>query len=403
MNCVVHGREGFAARHFSSLAGRAGAAGLVLALVFGASVRIAAAQRGASAATSPGTDPSEALGETLTAACRQDQAGFANHLTSDSAEAYRALPEQQRVALLKRFVLLEDPGKALLSTLDGHTVVRCEASGVVSEMRFGESQVRENLAFIAVTVPQGDDTQSVRFGLVREGGQWKLLSVGLVLLDIPALARQWSESEVRQQEQKAIFALRKIAEALKSYQTAYGKLPERSTSWVRRQTEEDFRPRRLASWMRTRRKAWRKGIGCAIRSFRRAAAKMNRSEIRRRDSRSRQCRWSTARTAEDRFFWIPGARCGARTRMAPWPRRKIRAWGATKRSPKALQALSSALPRSDGRSQGGAAPGACTRPSLRLSPLPRFREQSQDLQIIHTSVTMIPNAPYHSMYLGAPA
>ncbi len=226
MNCVVHGREGFAARHFSSLAKRAGAAGLLLALVFGASARSAAAQRGTSAATSPGPDPAEALGETLTAACRQDQAGFANHLTSDSAEAYRALPEQQRVALLKRFVLLDDPGKALLSTLDGHTVVRCEASGVVSEMRFGESQVRENLAFISVTVPEGDDQQAVRFGLVREAGQWKLLSVGLVLLDIPALARQWSESDVRQQEQKAIFALRKIAEALKSYQTAYGKLPE---------------------------------------------------------------------------------------------------------------------------------------------------------------------------------
>jgi len=216
LNCVVHGRKGSRAR--------AGAAGLLLALVFGAGAGIAAAQRGASAAATP--DPAEALGETLTAACRQDQNAFANHLTSDSAEAYRALPEEQRVALLRRFVLLEDPGKALLSTLNGHTVVRCESSGVVSEMRFGESQVRENLAFIAVTVPAGDDQQSVRFGLVREGGQWKLLSVGLVLLDIPALARQWSESDVRQQEQKAIFALRKIADALKSYQTAYGKLPE---------------------------------------------------------------------------------------------------------------------------------------------------------------------------------
>ncbi len=227
MKCVVHGRKSFAARHFSSLARRAGAAGLLLALVFGASARVAAAQRGAAVAAITAPDPAEALGKTLTAACRQDQTGFANHLTSESAEAYRALPEQQRVALLKRFVLLEDPGKALLSTLDGHTVVRCEASGVVSEMRFGESQVRENLAFISVTVPQGeDDQQSVRFGLVREGGQWKLLSVGLVLLDIPALARQWSESDVRQQEQKAIFALRKIADALRSYQTAYGKLPE---------------------------------------------------------------------------------------------------------------------------------------------------------------------------------
>ena len=224
MKSVVHGRKGSAVRYFSSRwARRVGAAGLLLAFVFGASGRGAAAQR-ASAATA--SDPAEALGETLTAACRQDQAAFTSHLTSESAEAYRALPEAQRVALLRRFVLLEDPGKPLLSTLEGHTVVRCEASGVVSEMRFGESQVRENLAFISVTVPQGDDNQSVRFGLVREGGQWKVLSVGLLLLDIPALAHEWSESDVRQREQKAIFVLRKIAEALKSYQTAYGKLPE---------------------------------------------------------------------------------------------------------------------------------------------------------------------------------
>lgn len=222
----MHGGRGFAPqlRHFLPLlARRAGAAGLLLALVFGANAGMAAAQRASASAS----DPTEALGETLTAACRQDQAAFASHLTSDSAAAYRALPEGQRVALLRRFVLLEDPGKPLLSTLEGHTVVRCEASGVVSEMRFGESQVRENLAFVSVTVPQGDeDNESVRFGLVREGGQWKIMSVGLVLLDIPALAREWAESDVHEREQKAIFALRKIADALKSYQTAYGKLPE---------------------------------------------------------------------------------------------------------------------------------------------------------------------------------
>ena len=225
MKCVVHDRKAFAARRVVAfLAPRLGAAGLLLALILGATARSTAAQRGAPAATI--SDPAEALGETLTAACRQDQAAFAEHLTSATAQAYRALPEEQRVALLKRFVLLEDPGKVLLSSLNGHTVVRCEASGVVSEMRLGESQVRENLAFIPVTVPEGDDKQSVRFGLVREGGEWKVMSVGVLLLDIPALARQWAESDVRQREQNAIGALRKIAGALKAYQTAYGKLPE---------------------------------------------------------------------------------------------------------------------------------------------------------------------------------
>jgi len=221
----VYRGKGFAARQlFASLAGRVGAAGLLLALLFGAITQPTAAQRGAQTAAAP--EPAEALGATFTAACQQDQAAFANHLTNDNAQAYRALPEEQRVALLKRFVLLEDPGKALLSSLNGHTVVRCEASGIVSEMRFGENQVRDNLAFISVTVPEGEDKQEVKFGLVREGGQWKVLSVGLVLLDISALAREWSESDVRQREQRAVDALRKIAEALKSYQTAYGKLPE---------------------------------------------------------------------------------------------------------------------------------------------------------------------------------
>ena len=130
------------------------------------------------------------------------------------------------MALLRRMVLLDDPGKPLLSTLEGHTVVRCEAGGVTSEMRFGAAEVRENLAFIPVSVPEGEETRSVRFGLVRESGQWKLISVGLLLLDIPALARQWQESDLQTRDRNAIAAMRKVASALKSYQNAYGNLPE---------------------------------------------------------------------------------------------------------------------------------------------------------------------------------
>jgi len=185
-----------------------------------------AAQRG----TPPIPDPSQALAEALTAACRQDQAAFASHLSSDNAQAYRALPEEQRLSMLKRFVLLENMGKPLLSALDGHTVLRCEASGVISEMRFGPAEIHENLAFIVVTVPESSpnqgQNQSVRFGLIRESSAWKLLSVGLLLLDIPALARQWEAGDLQSREKNAISALRTIASALRSYQTAFGKLPE---------------------------------------------------------------------------------------------------------------------------------------------------------------------------------
>ena len=54
---------------------------------------------------------------------------------------------EQQAALLKRFVLLDGPGKALLSTSsDGHPVMRCESGGITSEMRFGATESGENLA-----------------------------------------------------------------------------------------------------------------------------------------------------------------------------------------------------------------------------------------------------------------
>jgi type II secretory pathway pseudopilin PulG len=123
-------------------------------------------------------------------------------------------------------VLLDDPGKPLLSSTGGNIVVRCDAAGSNSELRFGAPEIRDNLAFIPVAVPEGDETQSVRFGLIKEGGQWKLLSVGLLLVDIPALARQWQQSELEAREREAIAAMRKVANALKAYQRAYGNLPE---------------------------------------------------------------------------------------------------------------------------------------------------------------------------------
>ena len=174
----------------------------------------------------PASSPETSLAEALSAACRGDQAGFATHLPADNARAFEALPAPDRAAILKRFVLLDQPGKPLLSTAaDGHTVVHCDASGLVSEMRLGAAQIRDNLAFIPVEISQTSQPQ-IRFGLVRENGQWKLLSMGLLLLDIPTMATQWSESDLQQREKAAAASVQRIAEALRSYQFAYGKLPE---------------------------------------------------------------------------------------------------------------------------------------------------------------------------------
>jgi hypothetical protein len=176
----------------------------------------------------PPSDPVEGLAAALSAACRQDHAAFATHLTAESAAAFRALPEPQQTALLKRFILLDDPGKPLLSNpAGGRTEVRCEAAGLVADMHLGAAEVHENLAFVPIEIGQpGEQPRAVRIGFVHEGGQWKLLSVGLLLLDLPAMVEQWGEADLQKNEDDAIAALAKIAEALVKYQQAYGKLPE---------------------------------------------------------------------------------------------------------------------------------------------------------------------------------
>jgi len=66
----------------------------------------------------------------------------------------------------------------------------------------------------------------VQMGLVREKSEWKLLSVGLVLLDLPALAFEWDAAEMESTEKAAIDGLKKIAEAVESYRRTYAHLPE---------------------------------------------------------------------------------------------------------------------------------------------------------------------------------
>jgi hypothetical protein len=170
------------------------------------------------------TDPAAALSSALTAACRGNETQFANYLTADNAPAFRALPKDQRSDLLKRFSLIDDPGKPLLSAdAQNHIVLRCEDPGGTVEFRFGDVRVRENLAFIPVTVV---DSQQAQFGLVRENGGWRILSLGLVLLDIPALSKQWAEQDLAEREDAILAALQGFTDAIQRYKRAFGKLPD---------------------------------------------------------------------------------------------------------------------------------------------------------------------------------
>jgi hypothetical protein len=173
-------------------------------------------------------DPETALSDALSAACRQDSPAFANSLTVDNATAFRALPGAQRTAMMKRFVLLEEPGRVLLSTTgNGQKIVRCESPSFTTEMRLGETKLRENLAYVPMEIPiPAEEPRTITFGLVREGGNWKLLSVGLMMLDVPAMAKQWAQADLDASEDAAIADLRSVAAALDTYRRAYGKLPD---------------------------------------------------------------------------------------------------------------------------------------------------------------------------------
>src|SRR2546426_562107 len=108
------------------------------------------------------SNPATALSEGLGAACRQDEAHFARYLTADNAAAFRELTVAQRTALMKRLILLEEPGRPLLD-------------------------------------------------LPALARQW---------------AQQAENSEIEAQEAAAIAALRKIAEAILTYRRAFGRMPE---------------------------------------------------------------------------------------------------------------------------------------------------------------------------------
>jgi len=193
-------------------------------------VLILAGTGAASRAQQPAEKPEAAITAALSAACQQDDTAFAKSLTADNATAYRALPGPQRTAIMKRFVQLEDAGRPLVSTgAAGHAVLHCSTPSIETQMRFGEVRLRENLAFVPMEmeIPVPDEpARSVTFGLVLEGGDWKLLSVGLMLLDIPALAKQWVQADLEEREDNAIADLQALATALETYRSEYGNLPD---------------------------------------------------------------------------------------------------------------------------------------------------------------------------------
>ena len=176
--------------------------------------------------------PATALRDVLSAACSQSQTDFARFLTARSREAFSRMTPSARIALMKRFVLLNEPGKAVASENPaGRPMVRCQTPAVTTEMQIGGTELRDNVAFLPMelrdtTDATGASARQVTMGLVREDSEWKLLSLGLLLLDLPSLEAEWDAAESDATEHGALEAVRAIADAVEMYRRRFSRLPD---------------------------------------------------------------------------------------------------------------------------------------------------------------------------------
>jgi hypothetical protein len=177
-------------------------------------------------------EPNIALRDILMSACSHNSSQFGTHLTTRNAAAFAHLAPAAQVTLLKRFVLLNTAGIPNAEVDDqGNITVTCKTEQVVTEMKIGKAEVRENLAYLPLVVKDTSDTadtgeRHVLMGLVRENDQWKLLSLGLLLLDLPSLGEEWDQAEIQSNEKSAIASMRELTTAIEKYRITYTRLPD---------------------------------------------------------------------------------------------------------------------------------------------------------------------------------
>jgi hypothetical protein len=180
--------------------------------------------------TSP-NGPSAALRDVLMAACSQSQNDFARFLTARNKEAFNRMAPTARVAFMKRFVLLNEAGKpSVTANPSGRPIVRCDTPAGAAEIQIGGADTRDNVAFMPVQLRDATDTTNasaiqVNMGLVRENGEWKILSLGVVLLDLPSLELEWDSAEADKNELAAVESLKDIADAVENFRRKYTRLP----------------------------------------------------------------------------------------------------------------------------------------------------------------------------------
>jgi len=184
---------------------------------------------------SPVAGPVSALRDVLAAACSHDEVAFSKFLTARNTESFSRLTVAARTELMKRFVLLSDPGKPRTSANSvGRPIVSCETPYGTAEIQIGGADLHDAVAFLPVALREASDPETgaahhILFGMVRENGEWKVLSIGLLMLDLPSLEIEWDQAQISSSEQQALDSLAAIARAIDNYRHNYLHLPESLT------------------------------------------------------------------------------------------------------------------------------------------------------------------------------
>jgi len=177
------------------------------------------------------SEPAVILRNILMAACSQDSKRFGAYLTVRNAEAFARMTPAAQATLLKRFVLLDKAGAPRAENGDAGTLkILCVTQEMTTQLEIGVVEVRDNLAYLPLEVSDvgdtaGDSARRVTMGLVRENGQWKLLSLGVLLLDLPALSEEWDRAEIQNNEKSALASMKELAAAIEKYRVTYTRLP----------------------------------------------------------------------------------------------------------------------------------------------------------------------------------
>ena len=188
--------------------------------------RLATAQSG------PVENPSSVLRDAMMAACAHKADDFRQVLTTRNAAAYSRITPAARTTFMKRFVLLDSAGEPHSQNLSNDSyLVTCVNPEATAQITIGKPEPHDNLAFVPFDIKEasdttGEGTRHAQIGMVRENGHWKLLSLGLLFLDLPSLEVEWDRAEIAVNEKSAVVNLKAIADAVENYRKTYTRLPD---------------------------------------------------------------------------------------------------------------------------------------------------------------------------------